>query len=178
MHAFGATVAAIGAFPVGYLDDLAVLGMPCDSELSPSFVAVVQQLKVDLAAVGLEMNMQMSTAFSPPDVGAADLSATALTGLATLGVPVIHDGIKVVGVPIGSDEYVRAALETKLEEGPIDLFVQKRIPMEEAQPAVAMGRKSLSPRSIYEARTSAPALAAGVLRRCDAMTAFYVTNFA
>ncbi|CAM9747163.1 unnamed protein product, partial [Phaeothamnion confervicola] len=74
MHAFRATVAASGASLVGYLDDLAVLGMPGDSQLSRSRVAPVQQPKVDLEAVGLVLNMQKSTALSAPGVGAADLS--------------------------------------------------------------------------------------------------------
>ncbi|CAM9376591.1 unnamed protein product, partial [Phaeothamnion confervicola] len=91
MHAFRAAVAARKAFLVGDLDDLTLLGMPDDSELSPSLVAAVQQLKVDLTAVGLELNMQKSMALSPPGVGAADLSATTLTRLATLGVPVVHN---------------------------------------------------------------------------------------
>ncbi|CAN0108933.1 unnamed protein product, partial [Phaeothamnion confervicola] len=171
MHAFQATFAASGASPIGYLDELAVLGMPGDTELSPSLIAAVQQLKVDLAAVGLELNMQKSTILSPSGFGAADLSATTLAGLAMLDIPVVHDGVKVVGVPIGSDEFVRAALQAKLEEGPIDRFVQKGIELEEAQPAVAMGRKSFCPWPIYEAWTSAPVLAARVLCHCDATAA-------
>ncbi|CAM9598654.1 unnamed protein product, partial [Phaeothamnion confervicola] len=177
MRAFRTSAAADGWFLVGFLDDLLATGLPGSAELSPALIAAVQR-PLSRLPVGLTLNVTKSAALCPGDAGARPFSPGTTTGLTAFGVPLAPAGIRVVGVPIGTEEFVRTELATRLEAGDIDRLIYALQYLPQAQAAYAITLLSLGPRAIFNARTSSPFLAADVFRRFDAEVAYVTASLA
>ncbi|CAN0073337.1 unnamed protein product, partial [Phaeothamnion confervicola] len=175
---FRASAAADGCALVGFLNDLVLAtGLPDSAELSLALVAAVQRLRADPSRVGLTLNMTKSAALCSGDAGARRFSPGTTIGLTAPGVPGAPVGIRFVGVPIGTEEFVRTA--TGIEEaGDIDRPIYALQYLPQALVASVITRSSLAPQANFEARASSPFLAADIFRHFDAKIAYMATSLA
>ena len=87
-----------GVEAYAYLDDIAIAA----DEISPRTVGVVPFLERELTARGIHLNLGKTVALTPKEL----VPAPEEISLSAAGVRIANEGgIKVVGVPVGTDEF-------------------------------------------------------------------------
>ncbi|CAN0198953.1 unnamed protein product, partial [Phaeothamnion confervicola] len=96
--------------------------------------------------------------------------------LRQLRVSVAYDGIVALGVPIGTEAYVRRQLNQRLCGGDAGKLLERLVLLDDVQGAFALLRLSGAPRPIYNARTVPPSAAAPEFELFDALTAWVLAT--
>lgn len=143
----------IGVRQVGYIDDLGVSARA----LTPATAAALQRLRADLLTVGIETVPAKSYALAPPGHEPTLAERVLLT---TMGLTLAAEGgITSVGVPIGSDEFVRKFAQESIARLECVKLARHLAQMtEHTQSALLLTTQSLCRRLGYLTRTIEPRL--------------------
>ena len=134
-----------------FLDDITVMGP------NGHLMTVFRTLQRRFSTLGLKFNAEKSSLFTP--------SLTFNTG--DTRIPVVHDGVVVLGVPIGSDAFVSTALDKLLVE---QTSILDKLPIFKVPERVPILRSSVNARPMYHVRNLPTALTADFSREFDKRT--------
>ncbi|CAN0344777.1 unnamed protein product, partial [Scytosiphon promiscuus] len=145
-----------------YMDDI-TLHLKVLTEES---VQAMTDLVSELDKVGIVVNRAKSSALPPPGHVITEEQRRLLEGV---GLTVAGEGITVVGVPIGTDDYVKEFAMRVIAEGGADKLARILPRMSDRQVANLITSLSLIQRSAYIERGIDPALTKEACERLDNM---------
>jgi hypothetical protein len=149
-----------------YLDDMTIMSLRADVGgmrlVSAGFAHVADGLR----EVGVQVNTTKSLALLPPvsEDGTREAELAALPQ----SVPARVDGCKLMGVPIGTDAFVTAALAQALQDESTDRLLHGAAQLRDAHVAYSVLRMCGPSRATFLSRNVGPAVALPALRRFDA----------
>ena len=111
-----------------------------------AIMQVLPDLVDELEAVGIIVNKRKSSALPPPG---HEVTPTERRLFHDVDLPIVEDGITVVGVPIGTDAYVEESAMKKNIEGGADKLARMLARMPDEQVAHLVTAQSLTQRSGY-----------------------------
>ena len=118
---------------VSFIDDIAVILPP---ELSLDMAArgkVTEWLQVRLVGIeGIPLNRRKPQVLLAVGVGPEQLTEEQRVAMDTKGVTVVRQGMRVGGVPVGTEQFQRDSLQKAVNGEPAEL-VRALVPMEDAQ---------------------------------------------
>jgi Reverse transcriptase (RNA-dependent DNA polymerase) len=177
----GTMVAACSQYPQlalpGYLDDLTIMAPTCTAQTLSQVGSAFCFVQKALGELNIQVNVAKCAALVPAGGGTRERAAAAFAA-AAVPVPVRDDGITLMGVPIGTAEFVRAHVTATLRAPGTDRLLAELTQMEDAQAAFSILRLAVPARVGHVARNTAPALAHEELRRFDAITLAAVATLA
>ena len=150
-----------GVEAFAYLDDISI-GM---MEMIPDTVEVVPFLQRELSNIGIAINPSKTVALPPKGHVPTPEQIAVLEGI---GVGIAErGGVKVVGVPIGTDEYAReSAMEIVRHGGAEQLaWMLSRMPNKQSANLIATG--SVVQRTSYLERVMDPELLLAACKKAD-----------
>ncbi|CAM9314220.1 unnamed protein product, partial [Laminaria digitata] len=150
-----------GVEAYAYLDDITIAA----HEITPGTVGVVPFLERELAARGIHLNPGKTVALTPKGHVPTPAEIALLAGV---GARIADKGgIKVVGVPVGTDDFaIESAIEIVREGGAEQLArMLPRMPDKQAANLIAIG--SMVQRTAYVERVMDPKLSLPACRRAD-----------
>ena len=150
-----------GVEAFAYLDYISI-GM---MEITPDTVEVLPFLQRELSNIGIAINPSKTVALPPKGHVPTPEQIALLEGI---GVSIVdRGGVKVVGVPIGTDEYAReSAMEIIRNGGPEQLpRMLSRMPDKQSANLIATG--SMVQRTPYLARVMDPELSLAACKKAD-----------
>ena len=121
-----------GARAVSFIDDITVILPP---ELSLDMAAigkVTEWLQERLGVEGISLNRRKPQALLADGVGPEQLTEEQRVAMDTTGLTVVRQGMRVVGVPVGTEQFQRDFLQKAVNGEPAEL-VRALVPMEDAQ---------------------------------------------
>ncbi|CAM9941134.1 unnamed protein product, partial [Laminaria digitata] len=150
-----------GVEAYAYLDDITIAA----HEITPGTVGVVPFLERELTARAIHLNPGKTVALAPkrhvPTPAEIALLAGFRVGIADEG------GIKVVGVPVGTDKFaIESAIET-VREGGVEQLARMLPRMPDKQAANLIATGSMVQRTAYAERVMDPKLSLPACRRAD-----------
>ncbi|KAG5192424.1 hypothetical protein JKP88DRAFT_284378 [Tribonema minus] len=122
-----------------------------------------------LSELNIQVNVTKCAALVPASGGARERAA-AVFAAANVPVPVCDDGITLMGVPVGTEGFVRAQVAATLRAPGTDRLVAELVQMEDVQAAFSILRLAVPARAGHVSRNTAPSLTHEELRRFDAIT--------
>ena len=120
-----------GARAVSFID-ITVILLP---ELSLDMAAigkVTEWLQERMGVEGISLNQKKSQALLADGVGPEQLTEEQRVVMNTTGLTVVRQGMRVVGVPVGTEQFQRDFLQEAVNGEPAEL-VRALVPMEDAQ---------------------------------------------
>ena len=141
-----------GARAVSFIDDITVILAP---ELSLDMAAigkVTEKLQEHLGVEGISLNRRKSQALLADGVGPKQLTEEQRVAMDTTGLTVVRQGMRVVGVPVGTEPFQRDFLQGAVNGEP-DELVRALVPMEDAQASFQILRLSATSRLSHLLRT-------------------------
>ena len=157
-----------GARAVSFIDDITVILRP---ELSLDVAAigkVTEWLQERLGAEGISLNRRKSQALLADGVGPEQLTEEQRVAMDTTGLTVVRQGMRVVGVPVGTEQFQRDFLQEVVNGEPAEL-VRALVPMEDAQASFQILRLSATSRLSHLLRTVPPSITCQAAANCDAL---------
>jgi len=138
-HAFNKTAQdfVVRAGMSAFLDDITSMGP--NAELIKAFKSIQRRF----ATLGLQFNPVKSALFTP--------STTFDTG--DTRIPVVNDGVQVLGIPIGTERYVQASLDKLLTQ---QTAILEKLPIFPVPERVPILRSSVNARPMYHMRNTPP----------------------
>ena len=121
-----------GARAVSFIHDITVILPP---ELSLDMAAigkVTEWLQERLGVEGISLNRRKSQALLADGVGPEQLTEEQRVAMGTTGLTVVRQGMRIVGVPVGTEQFQRDSLQEAVNGEPAEL-VRALVPMEDAQ---------------------------------------------
>ena len=159
-----------GARAVSFIDDITVILPP---ELSLDMAAigkVTEWLQERLGVEGISLNRRKSQVLLADGVGPEQLTEEQRVAMDTAGLAVVRQGMRVVGVPVGTEQFQRDLLQEVVEGEPAEL-VRALVPMEDAQASFQILRLSATSRLSHLLRTVPPSIT------CQAAANYLVRRF-
>ncbi|CAN0211098.1 unnamed protein product [Scytosiphon promiscuus] len=135
-------------------------------DLAPSTLQDMPDLESELAGIDISINRAKSEALPPPGNAPADEQRCLLDGV---GLQTANEGMTVVGVPIGTDEFVRNFAMKVDNEGRAEKLARMLTRMPDGQVAHPVSSLSLTQRSAYIERRKDPTLIKEAWERLDNM---------
>ena len=145
-----------------YMDDITLHLQ----DLTEETIQAMTDLVNELAAVGIVVNRAKSLALPPPGHVITEEQTRLLDGV---GLTVAGEGITVVGVPIGTDEYIKEFAMKVITDGGADKLAKMVPRMPDRQVANLITSLSLIQRSAYIERGIDPTLTKEACERLDNM---------
>lgn len=133
-------------------------------EITATTIPVVQDLVDELQAAGIIVNRGKSSALPPPG-HAVTHEERRLLGEA--GLPIAEEGITVVGVPIGTDDFIKGFAADVITKGGARKLARMLARMPDKQVAHLITSMSLVQRSAYIERGIDHTLVNGACERLD-----------
>ena len=155
INTFRANPPVLGARALSFVDDITVILPP---ELSLDMAAigkVTEWLEERLGTEGISLNRRKSQALLANGVGPGHLTEEKRTVMDDTGPTVVRQGLRVVGVPVGTEHFKRVFLQEVVNEEPAEL-VKALFPMEDAQASFHILRLSAAFRLSHLLRTVPP----------------------
>ena len=149
---FRANPSVPGARAVSFIDDITIVLPP---ELSLDMAAtgkVTEWLQERLEVEGISLNRRKSQALLADGVGPEQLTEEQRVAMDTTGLTVVRQGMRVVGVPVGTEQFQRDFLQEVANGKPAEL-VRALVPMEDAQASFQILRLSATSRLSHLLRT-------------------------
>ena len=121
-----------GARAVPFIDDITVI-LPPELFLDMAAIGkVTEWLQERLGVEGISLNRRKSQALLADGVGPEQLTEEQRVAMNTTGIMVVRQGMRVVGVPVGTEQFQRDFLQEAVNGEPAEL-VRALVPMEDAQ---------------------------------------------
>ena len=146
-----------GARAVSFIDDITVI-LPPEFSLDMAAIGkVTEWLQERLGVEGISLNRRKSQALLADGVGPEQLTEEQREAMDTTGLTVVRQGMKVVGVPVGTEQFQRGFLQEAVNGEPAEL-VRALVPMEDAQASFHILRLSATSRLSHLLRTVPPSI--------------------
>ena len=146
-----------GARAVSFIDDITVILPP---ELSLDMAAigkVTEWLQERLGVEGISLNRTKSRALLADGLGSEQLTEEQRVAMDTTKLTVVRQGMRVVGVPVGTEQFQRDFLQEAVNGEPAEL-VRALVPMEDAQASFQILRLSATSPLSHLLRTVPPSI--------------------
>ena len=156
-----------GARAVSFNDNITVILPP---ELSLDMAAigkVTEWLQERLGVEGISLNRRKSQALLADGVGSEQLTEEQRVAMDTTALAVVRQGMRVVGVPVGTEQFQRDFLQEAVKGEPAEL-VRALVPMEDAQASFQILRLSSTSRLSHLLRTVPPSITCQAAANYDA----------
>ena len=153
---------------VSFIDDITVILPP---ELSLDMAAigkVTEWLQEPLGVEGISLNRRKSQALLADGVGPEQLTEEQRVAMDTTGFTVVRQGMRVVGVPVGTEQFQCDLLQEAVNGEPAEL-VRALVPMEDAQASFQILRLSATSRLSYLLRPVPPSITCQAAANYDAL---------
>ena len=157
-----------GARAASFIDDITVILRP---ELSLDMAAigkVTEWLQERLGVEGISLNRRKSQALLADGVGPEQLTEEQRVAMDTTGLTVVRQGMRVVGVPVGTEQFPRDFLQEAVNGEPAEL-VRALVPMKDAQASFQILRLSATSRLSHLLRTVPPSITCQAAANYDAL---------
>ena len=142
-----------GAKTVSFIDPITVILTP---ELFFDMAAieeVTEWLQERLTVEGISLNRRKSQALLADGVGPENLMEEQRTAMGETGITVVRQGMRVVGVPAGTEPFKRDFLQEVINGEPAEL-VGVLVPIEDARASYQILRLFAASRMSYLSRTA------------------------
>ena len=157
LNEFRANPPVPGARAVSFNDDITVI-LPPELSLDVAAIGkVTERLQERLGVEGISLNRRKSQALLADGVGPEQLTEERRVVMDTTGLTVVREGMRVVGVPVGIEQFQRDFLQEALNGEPAEL-VRALVPMEDAQASFQILRLSATSRLSHLLRTVPPSI--------------------
>ena len=157
-----------GARAVSFIDDITVILPP---ELSLDMAAigkVTEWLQERLGVEGISLNRRKSQALLADGVGPEQLTEEQRVAMNTKGLTVVRQGMRVVEIPVGTEQFKRDFLQEEVNGEPAEI-VRALVPMEDAQASFQILRLSATSRLSHLLRTVPPFITCQAAANYDAL---------
>ena len=157
-----------GARAVSFIDDITVI-LPPERSLDVAAIGkVTEWLQERLGIEGISLNRRKSQALLADGVGPEQLTEEQRVAMDTTGLTVVRQGMRVVGVPVGTEQFQRDFLKEAVNGEPAEL-VRALAPMEDAQASFQILRLSATSRLSHLLRTVPPSITGQAAANYDAL---------
>ena len=129
---------------------------------------VTEWLQERLGVEGISLNRRKSQALLADGVGPEQLTEEQREAMDTTGLTVVRQGMRVVGVPVGTEQFQRDFLQEAVNGEPAEL-VRALVPMEDAQASFQILRLSATSRLSHLLRTVPPSITCQAAANYDAL---------
>ena len=117
LNEFRANPPVPGARAVSFIDDITVI-LPPERSLDMAAIGkVTEWLQERLGVEGISLNRRKSQALLADGVGPEQLTEDQRVAMDTTGLPVVRQGMRVVGVPVGTEQFQRDFLQEAVNGG-------------------------------------------------------------
>ena len=166
---FRANSTVPGARAVSFIDDITVI-LPPELSLDKAAIGkVTEWLQERLGVEGISLNRRKSQALLVDGVGPEQLTEEQRVAMDTTGgLTVVRQGMRVVGVPVGTEQFQRDFLQEAVNGEPAEL-VRALVPMEDAQASFQILRLSATSRLSHLLRTVPPSITCQAAANYDAL---------
>ena len=157
-----------GARAVSFIDDITVI-LPPEFSLDMAAIGkVTGWLQERLGVEGISLNRRKSQALLADGVGPERLTEEQREAMDTTGLTVVRQGMRVVGVPVGTEQFQRDFLQEAVNGEPAEL-VRALVPMEDTQASFQILRLSATSRLSHLLRTVPPSITCQAAANYDAL---------
>ena len=118
---------------------------------------VTKWLQERLGVEGVSLNQRKSQALLADVVGPEQLTGEQRVAMDTTGLTVVRQGMSVVGIPVGTEQFQRDFLQEAVNGEPAEL-VRALVPMENSQASFQILRLSATSRLSHLLRTVPPSI--------------------
>ena len=168
LEEFRANPPVPGARAVSFIDDVTVILPP---ELSLNMAAigkVTEWLQERLGVEGISLNRRKPQALLLDGVAPEQLTEEQRVAMDTTGLTVVRQGMRVVGVPVGTEQFQRDFLQEAVNGEPAEL-VRALVPMKDAQASFQIVRLSATSRLSHLLRAVPPSITCQAAANYDAL---------
>ena len=121
-----------GARTVSLIDDITVV-LPPGLSLNMAAIGKIKEwLQERLGVDGISLNRRKSQALLADGVGPEHMTKEQRTAMDNTGLTVVRQGMRVMGVPVGTEQFKRDFLGEAVNGKPAEL-VRSHVPMKDAQ---------------------------------------------
>ena len=146
-----------GARAVSFIDGITVI-LPPEVSLDMAAIGkVTEWLQQRLGVEGILLNRRKSQALLADGVGPEQPTEEQRVALDTTGLTVVRQGMRVVGVPVGTEQFQRDLLQEAVNGEPAEL-VRALVQMEDAQASFQILRLSATSRLSHLLQTVSPSI--------------------
>ena len=157
-----------GAKAVSFIDDITVI-LPPELFLDMAAIGkVTEWLQERLGVEGISLNRKKSQALLADGVGPEQLTEEQRVAMDTTGLTVVRQGMRVVGVPVETEQFQRDFLQEAVDGEPAEL-VRALVPIEDAQVSFQILRLSATSRLSHLLRTVPPSIKCQAASNYDAL---------
>ena len=157
-----------GAREVSFIDDITVI-LPPELPLDMAAMGkVTEWLQERLGVESISLNRRKSQAPLADGVGPEHLTEEQRVAMDTTGLTVVRQGMRVVGVPVGTEQFQRDFLQEAVNREPAEL-VRALAPMEDAQASFQILRLYATSRLSHLLRTVPPSTTCQAAANYDAL---------
>ena len=168
LEEFRANPPVPGARVISFIDDITVILPP---ELSLDMAAigkVTEWLQERLGVEGISMNQRKPQALLADGVGPEQLTEEQRVAMDTTGLTVVRQGMRIVGVPVGTEQFQRDSLQEAVNGEPAEL-VKALVPMEDVHASFQILRLSATSRLSHLLQTVPPSITCQAAANYDAL---------
>ena len=157
-----------GARAVSFIDDIMVILPPKLSLDMAAIRKVTDWLQEHLGVEGISLNRRKSQTLLVDGVGPEQLTEEQRVAMATAGLTAVRQGMRVVGVPVRTEQFKRDFLQETVNGEPVEL-VRALVPMEDAHASFQILRPSATSRLSHLLRTVPPSITCQAAANYDAL---------
>ena len=161
---------------VSFIDDITVILPPELSLDMAAIVKVMEWLQERLGVEGISLNRKKSQALLADGVGPEQLMEEQEAAMDTAGLTVVRQGMRVEGIPIGTEEFQRGSLQETVNGEPAE-FVRALVPMEDAQASFQILRLSATSLLSHLLRTVPPSITYQAAETYDALMEWTLVSY-
>ena len=146
-----------GARAVSFVDDITVI-LPLELFLDMAEIGKVTKWPQELLGVeGITLNRRKSQALLADGVEPEQLTEEQVVAMDTIGLTVVRQGMRVVGVPVVTEQFKCDFLQEAVNEEPAEL-VRALVSMGDTQASFQILRLSTTSRLSHLLRTVSPSI--------------------
>ena len=160
---------------VSFIDDVTVILPPGFSLDMAAIEKVTDWLPERLGVEGISLNRRKSQVLLADVVGPEHLTEEERVALDYTGLTVVRQGMRVVGVPVGTEQFKRDFSQEAVNGEPADL-VRALVPMEDAQASFQILRLSAISLLSHLLRTVPPSITCQAAANYDALVEWTLTS--
>ena len=175
LREFRANPPVPGARAVSFIDDITAILPPKFSLDMAAVGKVVEWLQERIGVEGISLNHRKSKALLADGVGSEHLTEEQGTAMDDTGLTVVRQGMRVVGVPVGIEQFKRNFLQEAVNGEPAEL-VRELVLMEDAQASFQILRLSAASRLSHLLRTVPPSITCQAAADCDALVEWVLAS--
>ena len=164
-----------GARAVSFIDSIRVI-LPPELPLDMAAIGkVTEWLQERLGVEGISLNRRKSQALLADGVGPEQLTEEQRVAMDTTGLTVVRQGMRVVGVPVGTEQFQLDSLQEADNGEPAEL-VRALVPMEDAQASFQILRLSATSRLSHLLRTVPPSITCQAAANYDVLVVWALAS--